>query len=1295
MLLGDIVIFDREPLYVCEFANGKRIRLSINFDADAVGSADRQQQPVPVPHATKGTVSVKDILVPSSSSNPNGDDKEPADAIAKVEQIPKEEEIVPDQTEKRAQFSILNEEKEEMSLPPDDRVSVGKASAQVEEKLLSPAAEPVVKDEEPARPVSRKMDITMICGSPSSEDNMSAKSEPTEKTTSTGNGIVKVVAFDSIKTEEKPNGISEATATALVAQPIEEAHSKPLVTILKAEIKENYVKNEASQESSPKKRVIIDDDHTDSSDTEASKKATVKQTASSPPPQKKRKTEAADAVKVQPAASSTDKVESSTPKLSMDSAAPAKAIKADVKTTESGDKVSKKTEEKAVAEPNGAAPAAATAAADPTENFDINCECCLKDYDMRYLDPPLVERPAGEWRCFECLVNDARGWPRRRKSTASPTSKTEATDEKPKSSSSKKRSSSSSAKRSRPSSSKSSSSKTTSNSTGASTSSSKRKKSSSGGGNSTSTSKKSSSSSSKKHKKKKSSSSHHHRSNSSSSHHRRRHHQEYSKLLMTFQARNKERLAIEEQRIGDVSRHSGEMLDNPTSWRVVSSTLDSLRVLIETLTGGSLEQERLRSRLISILKTQEKLEEERIKRQELAWQILPRRQSSRIAIGKMRSHSSGSDGSEDEFSEEEGVGGKSSRRGGVQRSSTRGTRTAETGANGGGVDSKEQLALERASRLRRRKAQEEMDGHGGNNENEDHEDDIDDDAPLISGSHPGDWINWSILKGNKRKLSTVGLAAVGRLLKEEISELFARPVDPEFDGCPDYLTIITHPMDLGTIRTRLENGSYKKWEAFKSDVERVWENCREFNGADTLISQYADTLGALFRHMCKVAEKRGARTMTDNGNSNNGDASDEDEPHHSSSSGDESKAESRTSANKEWTESSESESSGSSDDDDSDGSSDGKAKRSSRSRASGGKKPPSTMRPSPKSSSSAARSSRTQARPVTTKTKTKRRARKSDDDDDDDDESDALSSSDDSDDASSRRRRAKRTAASNNNAAPARATRTNAAASGRQASPLSAQKSTNRTASSAQQASPKANQVKKSAPPVSSPPPPPPPPSVPLDAKQQQKSPATEKSPRPAASRPSRLRVSDDSSSSDSDDDKGSSSSSSSSSSDGSADSADSADELRAPPPPQPKEPSPAPPGKKARAAIAPPLPPLGKPESAPPPPPPSPPRESPAANQPPPPPPKDNGAARPAKAKRSSSATNSKKSKVSPRVAALKLDRVGSGVGLANSSYANSPTLLNSYLSPSSSSSSYFSSSAESDSSDNNDSDSDDAGSD
>lgn len=288
--------------------------------------------------------------------------------------------------------------------------------------------------------------------------------------------------------------------------------------------------------------------------------------------------------------------------------------------------------------PSGPASTSPTDPAAAPEVFDITCESCKKCYDMRYLDPPLVERPSDEWRCFECLVNDARGWPRRRKSTPreafSP--RTDGRGDRKRSSSLKSRSGSSSSKKSKQNSSKSRSS-SSSKKKSSHSSSSKRKSS-----NSKSSSSKKSSSSSKKHKKRKASSSSHHRHSSSHGHHRRRHHSHYhhedfAKLVGLFRERQEQRLGIEEARItGDLQMAFDEA---PQGWRVVSSTLDDLRALIQSLSGGSLEQDRLRGRLILIVKDQEKLEEQRRKQQELAWNILPRRQSSRIAIGRMKNQS--------------------------------------------------------------------------------------------------------------------------------------------------------------------------------------------------------------------------------------------------------------------------------------------------------------------------------------------------------------------------------------------------------------------------------------------------------------------------------------------------------------------------------------------------------------------------------------------------------------------------------------------------------------------------------
>jgi len=66
---------------------------------------------------------------------------------------------------------------------------------------------------------------------------------------------------------------------------------------------------------------------------------------------------------------------------------------------------------------------------------------------------------------------------------------------------------------------------------------------------------------------------------------------------------------------------------------------------------------------------------------------------------------------------------------------------------------------------------------------------------------------------------------------------FNQPVDPEKLEIPDYLTIITHPMDLGTIKENLEHNKYDNVEIFAEHVNLVWANALKYNqpGSDIVI----------------------------------------------------------------------------------------------------------------------------------------------------------------------------------------------------------------------------------------------------------------------------------------------------------------------------------------------------------------------------------------------------------------------------------------------------------------------------
>ncbi|CAH2062052.1 unnamed protein product, partial [Iphiclides podalirius] len=75
------------------------------------------------------------------------------------------------------------------------------------------------------------------------------------------------------------------------------------------------------------------------------------------------------------------------------------------------------------------------------------------------------------------------------------------------------------------------------------------------------------------------------------------------------------------------------------------------------------------------------------------------------------------------------------------------------------------------------------------------------------------------------------VGACGALLHElsasADAEPFRRPVEPS--QAPDYLRVVSSPMDLGTVRERLEGGAYSRPEQFARDVRLVFSNSRLYN----------------------------------------------------------------------------------------------------------------------------------------------------------------------------------------------------------------------------------------------------------------------------------------------------------------------------------------------------------------------------------------------------------------------------------------------------------------------------------
>ncbi|KAJ2766329.1 hypothetical protein IWQ57_004412, partial [Coemansia nantahalensis] len=86
-----------------------------------------------------------------------------------------------------------------------------------------------------------------------------------------------------------------------------------------------------------------------------------------------------------------------------------------------------------------------------------------------------------------------------------------------------------------------------------------------------------------------------------------------------------------------------------------------------------------------------------------------------------------------------------------------------------------------------------------------------------------------------------------KICKHQAAFPFLRPVDVVLDGCPTYYDIIKHPMDLGTIKMKLEApAGYLVPSAFEADVRLMFANCYAFNPAGTPVHDMGRAVEALF-----------------------------------------------------------------------------------------------------------------------------------------------------------------------------------------------------------------------------------------------------------------------------------------------------------------------------------------------------------------------------------------------------------------------------------------------------------------
>ncbi|XP_040573332.1 bromodomain-containing protein 2 isoform X1 [Lepeophtheirus salmonis] len=120
--------------------------------------------------------------------------------------------------------------------------------------------------------------------------------------------------------------------------------------------------------------------------------------------------------------------------------------------------------------------------------------------------------------------------------------------------------------------------------------------------------------------------------------------------------------------------------------------------------------------------------------------------------------------------------------------------------------------------------------------------------------------------GKSRQKLSESLKACNEILKEIFSKKhvgyawpFYKPVDTDYLDLHDYDKVIKNPMDLGTIKNKMDNRSYNSAQEFAADVRLIFTNCFKYNPPEHEVV-------AMARKLQDVFEMKFSKIPDDSGN---------------------------------------------------------------------------------------------------------------------------------------------------------------------------------------------------------------------------------------------------------------------------------------------------------------------------------------------------------------------------------------------------------------------------------------------
>lgn len=107
-----------------------------------------------------------------------------------------------------------------------------------------------------------------------------------------------------------------------------------------------------------------------------------------------------------------------------------------------------------------------------------------------------------------------------------------------------------------------------------------------------------------------------------------------------------------------------------------------------------------------------------------------------------------------------------------------------------------------------------------------------------------------------------------KLMTHPYGQGFNQPVDPVAYNIPDYFSIISKPMDLGTIKSKLVKDRYATADEFEADIRLTFSNAMLYNPPGNPFHKMAQELNSLFsaqwRLLRSIMKRESSKSKADN-----------------------------------------------------------------------------------------------------------------------------------------------------------------------------------------------------------------------------------------------------------------------------------------------------------------------------------------------------------------------------------------------------------------------------------------------